>query len=205
MLYLLPRVVLLSFHTNIYNIKYNALTFVSALCLVQTIAISPMCLSVTSDGPLSTFSHLASLKNFSVLCCYLTVQMEAEQHGWGVSYSMAYWQSWAYSLTTVILLHPWLYLKSNTPSFVPYLLETTAILLFQHNMTIPWCLRVPAKLKEKDMQGTYPVVGNSRQNLCRSHCCPPPGSWGSSRTCWGYHLTHEGAHGPAFAHGSPWR
>lgn len=100
MLYLLPCVVLLSFHTNIYNIKYNALTFVSALCLVQTIAISPMCLSVTSDGPLSTFSHLASLKNFSVLCCYLTVQMEAEQHGWGVSYSMACWQSWAYSLIT---------------------------------------------------------------------------------------------------------
>lgn len=56
MQYLLPCLALLYFQTNIYNIKNNALTFVTALYLLWTLAISHMCLSVTSDGPLSTFS-----------------------------------------------------------------------------------------------------------------------------------------------------
>lgn len=49
----------------------------------------------------------------------------------------------------------------------------------------------------------YLAVGSSRQSLCRSHCCPPPGNWDSSRTCWRCHRTHVAECGPACAHGSP--
>lgn len=49
----------------------------------------------------------------------------------------------------------------------------------------------------------YLVVGSSRQSLCRSHCCPPPGNWDSSRTCRQCRPTHVAECGPACAHGSP--
>lgn len=47
------------------------------------------------------------------------------------------------------------------------------------------------------------AVGGSRRSPCRSHCCPPPGNWDSSRTCWRCHPTREAECGPACAHGSP--
>lgn len=47
------------------------------------------------------------------------------------------------------------------------------------------------------------MVGSSHRSLCHSHCCPPPGNWGSSRTCWQCHPTRAAECGPACAHGSP--
>lgn len=52
-------------------------------------------------------------------------------------------------------------------------------------------------------KAAYLAVGSSHQSPCRSHCCPPPGNWGSSRTCWRCHPTHAAECGPACAHGSP--
>lgn len=50
---------------------------------------------------------------------------------------------------------------------------------------------------------SYPKAGRFRPSPCRSPCCPPPGSQGSSRTCWQSHLTHAVGRGQAFARGSP--
>lgn len=43
----------------------------------------------------------------------------------------------------------------------------------------------------------------SRQSPCRSHCCPPPGSWESSRTCRRCRPIRAKGCGPACARGSP--
>lgn len=51
--------------------------------------------------------------------------------------------------------------------------------------------------------GAHLVVGSSRQSLCRSHYCPQPGNWESSRTCWRCRPTHAIECGPACARGSP--
>lgn len=52
---------------------------------------------------------------------------------------------------------------------------------------------------------SYLGVGSSRLSRCRSRCCPPPGRQGSSRTCWGCHLTRAAGRGPASCRDSPSR
>lgn len=49
----------------------------------------------------------------------------------------------------------------------------------------------------------YLAEAMSRQSPCRSHCCPPPGSWGSSRTCRRCRPIRAKGCGPACARGSP--
>lgn len=130
-----------------------------------------------------------------MLCVVISfMQKEAEQHIQGVACSKPHSQAGLVVELGVNplphsspLLQPPQHLHRNSPTFSFYQLENMDILLLQYSMTTPWCLRYLHEHLQtcggRTCTHYYLVVGNSRQSPCHSRCCPPPGSWGSSRTC----------------------
>lgn len=182
------------------NLCNSALTSVAAVWPppnTWTTAIPRICLSVKLGMSFYCFALTLEAWKLMELCVVISFeQTEAEQHRWGVTCSKA----GARAGNKPTLPH-----QLSTPRE----LKSVTTLLVLYSMTMPWHLRCLHEHLQSWNRRTctwpYLVVGNSHRSPCRSHCCPPPGSWGSSRTCWGCHLTREGARGPAFGHGSPWQ